>query len=95
MDTQGLLVKTRVHPADIHDKEGAKLLLSSLAGKLPRMAKVWVDSAYRGLKQWAQSTLGWEIEVVREWNNPCMGAGRSGASCSGHLGFRSCPGDGW
>jgi putative transposase len=40
VDTQGLIIKTKVHPADPHDKEGAKLLLSPLAGKLPRMAKV-------------------------------------------------------
>jgi hypothetical protein len=43
VDTQGLVIKAKVHPADVHDKEGAKLLLGPLAGKLPRMAKVWMD----------------------------------------------------
>jgi hypothetical protein len=42
---------SKVHPADVHDKEGAKLLLAPLRGKLPRMAKVWADSAYQGLKK--------------------------------------------
>jgi hypothetical protein len=51
VDTQGLVIKAKVHPADIHDQEGAKLLLAPLAGKLPRMAKVWSDSAYQGLKR--------------------------------------------
>ena len=67
MDTQGLVIKAKVHPADIHDKEGAKLLLASLAGELPRMAKVGTDSAYQGLKKWLKETLGWDLEVVKHW----------------------------
>lgn len=67
VDTQGLVIKAKVHPADIHDKEGAKLLLAPLAGQLPRMAKVWTDSAYQGLKQWVKETLGWDLEVVKHW----------------------------
>ncbi len=30
------------------------------------MVKVWADSAYRGLEEWVQATLGWELEVVRK-----------------------------
>ncbi len=56
-----------MHPADIHDKEGAKLLLAPLAGQLPRMAKVWADSAYQGLKKWTKDVLGWDLEVVKHW----------------------------
>ena len=67
MDTQGLVIKAKVYPADTHDKEGAKLLLAPLAGKLPRMAKVWADSAYQGLKKWLKETLGWDLEVVKHW----------------------------
>jgi putative transposase len=67
VDTQGLVIKAKVHPADVHDQEGAKLLLGPLAGKLPRMAKVWVDSAYQGLKKWTKDVLGWDLEVVQHW----------------------------
>jgi transposase len=67
VDTQGLLLKVKVHEAGIHDKEGAKLLLASLAGRFPRMTKVWVDSAYRGLTAWLKETLGWDLEVVKHW----------------------------
>ncbi len=67
MDTQGLVIKAKVHPADLHDKEGAKLLLTPLAEQLPRMAKVWADSAYQGLKKWLKETLGWDLEVVKHW----------------------------
>jgi putative transposase len=58
VDIQGLVIKAKVHPADLHDKEGAKLLLAPLAGQLPRMAKVWADSAYPGLQKWLKETLG-------------------------------------
>ncbi len=33
VDTQGLIIKAKVHPADIHDKEGGKLLLAPVAGQ--------------------------------------------------------------
>jgi transposase len=56
-----------VLPADLHDREGAKLLLAPLVGQLPRMAKVWADSAYQGLKKWLKETLGWDLEVVKHW----------------------------
>ena len=67
MDTQGLLLKVRVHEANIHDKEGAKLLLAPLVGRFPRMTKVWADSIYQGLKEWLKETLGWNLEVVKHW----------------------------
>ena len=50
VDTEGLLLKVKVHEVGLHDKEGAKLLLAPPADQLPRMAKVWVYSAYRGLR---------------------------------------------
>jgi putative transposase len=56
VDTQGLVIKAKVQPADLHDKEGAKLLLAPLAGSLPRMVKVWADSAY--LAEMAEGNLG-------------------------------------
>ncbi len=67
MDTQGLVLKARVHEAGIADVAGAKLLLADLMGIFPRMVKVWVAYAYRGLSDWLKEHLGWEIEVVRSW----------------------------
>lgn len=71
VETQGLVVQAKVHPADLHDQEGANLLLLPLVGKLPRMAKLWGDNAYRGLQDWVRETLGWALEVVR---HPWTGA---------------------
>ena len=43
---------------------GAKLVLWGTQGLFPRMRKVWVDYAYRGLKAWVKAALGWTLEVV-------------------------------
>jgi hypothetical protein len=43
VDTQGLLICAKVLAADITDRDGAKVLLSSLVGKLPRLLLIWRD----------------------------------------------------
>ena len=60
-------MKVKVHEAGLHDGYGAKLLLDDLMGRFPRMKRIWCDSAYRGLKEWMKTTLGWELEVVSHW----------------------------
>ena len=65
VDTEGLLLKAKVHEAGMHDSAGAKIVLEGLGGKFPRMKKLWADYAYRGLKEWVRRSLGWELEIVR------------------------------
>ena len=66
VDTLGLLLAVVVHPADIQDLDGAKLVLSKLLGLFPRLKLVWADSAYAGqLVDWAYAMGGWMIEVVK------------------------------
>ena len=56
-----------VHPANIQDRDGAKLLLADLAERFPRLAKLWVDAGYQGpCADWIRETLGWAVEVVRK-----------------------------
>ena len=50
VDTQGDLLKTKVHSADLHDRAGAEFLLSGLQQLFPDIRLVWADTAYRGLK---------------------------------------------
>ena len=70
VDTMGLLLAVVVHPADIQDRDGAKLVLSKLLGRFPRLYLIWADSAYAGqLVNWAFSLGGWLIEVVRRARN--------------------------
>ena len=60
-------MKVVVHEAGLHDRAGGKLVLGELRSRFPRMAKIWTDSAYRGLKEWIRTELGWELEVVSHW----------------------------
>ncbi len=48
VDTIGLLLAVVVHAADIQDRDGAKLVLSKLLGRFPRLKLIWADAAYAG-----------------------------------------------
>jgi putative transposase len=67
VDTEGTVLKVKVHPADIHDKAGGMLLLTGLQWLFSTLRLVWGDSHYEGLKSWARENLGWTIEVVKHW----------------------------
>lgn len=60
-----LVLKAVVHPADVHDREGGKLLLGALGGRFPRLRHVWADQGDAGaFRQWAKVHSGIEAEVV-------------------------------
>ncbi len=66
VDMPGLLLKVVVHPANVQDRQGVKLLLEPIQGVFPRLSKVWVDSGSTGTGQeWIEQAMGWEVEVVR------------------------------
>ncbi len=68
VDTQGLMIAVLVHPADMADRDGAKLLLAPLQDQLPRVQQLWADSAYAGTcAEWVRRTLGWTMEIVKHW----------------------------
>ena len=48
VDTLGLLLHAIVHPADIQDRDGGALLLSTLFGMYPFLAKLFADAGYQG-----------------------------------------------
>ena len=42
-----------VHPANIQDRDGAKLVLAPLVGHLARLERLWADGGYAGqLETW-------------------------------------------
>lgn len=66
VDTLGLLVAVVVHPADIQDRDGAKLVLAKLRDRLPRLRLIWADAGYAGrLVTWVQVQTGWRLAIVR------------------------------
>lgn len=40
----GLVLKARVHAADMPDRDGAKLLLEPILGMFSRLSHCWVDN---------------------------------------------------
>jgi len=69
VDTEGLLLALSVHPADIMDRDGIKLVLAErVRARLPRMRLLWLDAGYNGRgkgKDWVEQTTGWRVETVK------------------------------
>ena len=71
VDTVGLLLKVKVHQADIQDSDRVPLLLTGLKSLFPRLQHVWVDGGYRKTAQeWISQHLGWTVEVVKHPRKP-------------------------
>ena len=48
VDTLGLVLHAIVHPANLQDRDGGILLLTTLGDRLPLLVKLFADAAYRG-----------------------------------------------
>ena len=48
VDTIGLLLHAIVHPADIQDRDGGVLVISTLFGMYPFLHKLFADGGYQG-----------------------------------------------
>ena len=78
----GLLLAVVVHPANIQDRDGAKLVIDKLIGRFPRMRLVWADAGYAGkLVEWVWALTGWALDIVK----------RPGTATV----FKCCREDGW
>ena len=66
VDAQGLLLDVAVHPADIQDRDGAKLVVSNLSGRFPKMSLIWADGGCAGkLTEWVRESAGCEFAIVK------------------------------
>jgi len=66
VDTQGLVLKAKVHGAGITDRDGIKPLLEHAKDRFPRLSHLWLDGGYKGKsKEWIERALGWTVEVVQ------------------------------
>jgi hypothetical protein len=73
MDTEGFVLKTKVHSAKVMDYEGIKTLLRKADEQFPRLHHLWLDAGYRGEdkgKDWVEKTLGWSAELVERPRKP-------------------------
>lgn len=66
VDTLGLIWSVVVHAASVQDRDGAKLVLEKVTGKLPRLKRLWADGGDAGqLIGWVQQACGWVLEIVK------------------------------
>ena len=68
VDTLGLLLHAVVHPADIQDRDGGVLVLSTLFGLHPFLQKLFADGGYQGpvfQKASAKILPHVQIEIVK------------------------------
>lgn len=71
VDTEGLVLKAKVHSAKVPEQDGLRLLLESARSGLSRLKHLWLDAGYEGRgKRWAEEALGLSVEVVRKPPKP-------------------------
>src|SRR5215213_8048713 len=59
VDTEGLVLKAKVHSAKVPDQDGLRLLLESARGGLSRLQHLWLDAGYEGRgRRWAEEVMG-------------------------------------
>ena len=71
VETQGLVLRAKVHSAAMQDRAAVPLLLDGADAQFPRVEHVWVDQGYTGGgKDWIEAELGWTVEVVQHPPKP-------------------------
>jgi putative transposase len=73
VDTEGFVLKAKVHSAKVMDYEGIKALLVRAKGLFPRLSHLWMDGGYTGEDKggdWVEKTLGWQVEIVSRPRKP-------------------------
>ena len=67
VDVLGLILAVAVTGANVQDRDGGQLVLSSLKDRFARMERVWADGAYAGqLVEWAEKAAQFVLDIVRK-----------------------------
>jgi putative transposase len=73
VDTEGFVLRAKVHSAKVLDQEGLKSLLEQAMAQFSRLRHLWLDSAYRGEDKgtgWVEKSLAWSVELVERPRKP-------------------------
>ena len=74
VDTEGFVLKTKIHSAKVMDYEGIKSLVRKAdTSGFPRLSHLWLDAGYRGEDKgahWVKKTLGWSVDLVERPKKP-------------------------
>ena len=67
-----MILAVVVHPADVQDRDGAKLVLAKLKGQFERLQLIWADGGYSGvLIDWVYKFGGWDVAEFDFRRRPC------------------------
>ena len=73
VDTEGFVLKAKVHSAKVMDLEGIKMLLRRANERFPRLRHLCLDAGYRGEDKgadWVRKALGWSVDLVERPKKP-------------------------
>jgi putative transposase len=73
VDTEGFVLKVKLHSAKVMDWDGIKTLLQRADEQFPRLKHLWVDAGYRREdkgKEWVEKTFGWSVDLVERPKKP-------------------------
>ena len=68
VDTEGFVLKAKLHSAQLMDRDGIKTLLEAGRESFPRLSHLWLDAAYNVQQKgadWVEQVLGWMAQMVR------------------------------
>jgi putative transposase len=66
VDTLGMMLKAKVHKADLQDRAAVPLVLEGAGEEFSPLEHLWVDQGYTGAgKTWIEKQLGSSVEVVK------------------------------
>ena len=66
MDTLGLIVALVVHPANVQDRDGARLVIRQLGTRWRRLQLIFADGGYAGkFVDWTRGWFGRFVEIVK------------------------------
>ena len=65
-DVTGLVLRAKVHAADLQDRAAVPLVLDGVEDEFPELEHLWADQGYTGGgKSWIEENLGWSVEIVQ------------------------------
>jgi putative transposase len=73
VDTEGLVLRAKVHAANVIDREGIEPLLEGARKVFPRLSHLWLDAGYRVKDKgrgWVEKVLGWSVDLVERPRKP-------------------------
>jgi putative transposase len=71
VDTEGLVLKVKVHSAKVPDRDGLRVLLEGAREEVSSLKHLWLDAGYQGRgKRWVEEVLGLSVEIVRRPPKP-------------------------